>query len=156
MLAAFKLLNGNKYALVFLGDGEQRFEMENYVASNDVQDVYMVGFKNQSEVGKYFAATDIFVLPSGVGETWGLVVNEALNFNLSLIVSNVVGSGFDLVKEDINGYRFEYGNVEDLAVKIKLVGEKLSNDSVSIESQKLRTIYSNDTLVKGLIKLIND
>jgi glycosyltransferase involved in cell wall biosynthesis len=41
---------------------------------------------------------DIFVLPSKLHETWGLVVNEAMNFGLPVIVSDKVGCGEDLVE----------------------------------------------------------
>ena len=36
------------------------------------------GFLNQTEISKAYVAADCLVLPSDPGETWGLVVNEAL------------------------------------------------------------------------------
>jgi GxxExxY protein len=77
--------------------------------------IHFVGFKNQTEISKYYAMSDIFVLPSDVGETWGLVVNEAMNFRLPVIVSDLVGCGSDLVKHGENGYIFKTGNIEELA-----------------------------------------
>ena len=50
------------------------------------------GFVNQSAIRDYYAATDIMVLPSEyAGETWGLVVNEALQAGCSVVVSEAVG-----------------------------------------------------------------
>jgi len=77
--------------------------------------IHFVGFKNQTEISKYYAMSDIFVLPSDVGETWGLVVNEAMNFRLPVIVSDLVGCGSDLVKHGENGYIFKKGDTEELA-----------------------------------------
>ncbi len=118
LLQAYHLLNDDETALVFLGDGELRNEMEDYISKHNIKDVFLTGFKNQSEVGKYFTAADIFVLPSGTGETWGLVVNEAMNFNLPIIVSDIVGSYSDLVSENMNGYSFKAGDIIGLKNKL--------------------------------------
>ena len=111
LLKAYHLLNNQNIALLFLGDGELRNEMEDYIKENNLSDVYLTGFKNQSEIGKYFAVADIFVLASDAGETWGLVVNEAMNFGLPIIVSDMVGCAEDLVIENVNGFIFNIGNI---------------------------------------------
>jgi len=85
--------------LIVVGDGEQRAEME--AASRAVfgARLHLAGFVNQSELGRWYTAADCLVLPSkrGAGETWGLVVNEALQFGIPAIVSDGVGCGADLV-----------------------------------------------------------
>ena len=55
------------------------------------------GFVNQGELGRWYATADALVFPSRQGETWGLVVNEALQFGLALLVSDHAGSARDLV-----------------------------------------------------------
>jgi glycosyltransferase involved in cell wall biosynthesis len=56
-----------------------------------------VGFRNQHQLSRYYHASDALVLPSRAGETWGLVVNEALLHGLPCVVSQGVGCGPDLV-----------------------------------------------------------
>lgn len=151
LLKAFKLLNNNEIALVFLGEGELRKEMEEYIINNKLNNVFLTGFKNQSEVGKYFASSDIFVLSSGTGETWGLVVNEAMNFGLPVIVSDLAGSAYDLVIDNENGYRFKCGKIEDLASKIKLlISEKENIVSFGNMSKELITKYSYDLIIHNI------
>jgi glycosyltransferase involved in cell wall biosynthesis len=101
--------------LLYVGDGELRLNLEKYTKEHNLKNVHFVGFKNQTEISKYYAISDIFVLPSDVGETWGLVVNEAMNFRLPVIVSDLVGCGSDLVKHGENGYIFKTGDTEELA-----------------------------------------
>ncbi|MBK9677733.1 MAG: glycosyltransferase [Saprospiraceae bacterium] len=60
----------NKY-LIFLGDGELREKMEVYVKDFQLKNVLLTGFINQSEVSKYYAIADLFVMCSSYGETWG-------------------------------------------------------------------------------------
>jgi len=146
LLQAYRLLNNDKTALVFLGDGELRNEMEQYIGEHNLKYVYLTGFKNQSEVGKYFSAADIFVLPSGAGETWGLVVNEAMNFGLPVIVSNLVGCCSDLVAEDINGYSFKCGDILELKNKINRLVNNEKIYELGINSNKLIKNYSYESI----------
>jgi glycosyltransferase involved in cell wall biosynthesis len=54
--------------------------------------IIFAGFINQSSIRDYYAATDIVVLPSRrEGETWGLVVNEALQAGCAVAISEAVG-----------------------------------------------------------------
>ena len=56
-----------------------------------------VGFLNQSEISRAYVAADCLVLPSDAGETWGLVVNEAMASGLPCVVSNGCGCVEDLI-----------------------------------------------------------
>jgi len=57
----------------------------------------LAGFVNQRELGRWYTMADALVFPSCQGETWGLVVNEAFQFGLTLLVSDHAGSARDLV-----------------------------------------------------------
>ena len=98
--------------LVFVGDGEMRGEIERRSAGMD--NVRILGFKGQQELPAYYRLCDVFVLPS-VRETWGLVVNEAMNLGKAIIVSDQVGCGADLVRDGENGYVFPAGDIDALS-----------------------------------------
>ena len=55
---------------------------------------------------------------SGLGETWGLSVNEAMNFGLPLVVSETCDSSQDLEIIGTNGYIFKEGNIQELSSEI--------------------------------------
>lgn len=101
-------------ALIVLGDGPQRAKVikrgNNLLGSRFL----FKGFVNQTKLGQYFLASDVFVLPSYY-ETWGLVVNEAMQFGLPVIVSDMVGCYPDLVPDGITGFVFPSGNSSALA-----------------------------------------
>jgi len=118
LLSAYKNLikeikNQNVW-LIFVGDGELKKEIEEIIQKENLNKVILAGFQNQKEISKYYIIADIFVLPSGVGETWGLVVNEAMNFGLPIITSDLVGSSYDLVGQGENGYIFKCGDIDEL------------------------------------------
>ena len=124
LLQAFNSLakkDPNAY-LVMVGEGELRPKMEEFIKYNQLsKQVKLAGFINQSEIAKYYFVADIFVLPSGVGETWGLVVNEAMNFQLPVLVSDMVGSAVDLVVEGKNGFSFKYLDQDDFLKKLQWI-----------------------------------
>ncbi len=72
-----------------------------------MENVHLTGFINQSVIPKYYAIGDAFVMCSQEGETWGLSVNEAMNFALPIVVSDMVGCSEDLVEEGQNGYHLQ-------------------------------------------------
>jgi glycosyltransferase involved in cell wall biosynthesis len=54
------------------------------------------GFVNQSQLAMNYLAMDVMVLPSRkMGETWGLVANEAMQAGCGVIVSDAVGCSAD-------------------------------------------------------------
>ena len=95
-------------ALVIIGDGNERDNLEKMVVSNGIPDVYFAGYQVFPALTKYYKLADVFVLPSSF-EPWGLVVNEAMICGLPVIVSTKVGCRQDLIAEGKNGYIFESG-----------------------------------------------
>ncbi|HSH62277.1 MAG TPA: glycosyltransferase family 4 protein [Acidimicrobiales bacterium] len=97
--------------LVVVGDGALRGVLSQSVGDHPSE--RLLGFKNQSELGRWYAAADIFVLPSEF-ERWGLAVNEAMAAGAVPVVSDVVGCAPDLV-EPGGGRTFPVGDVSRLA-----------------------------------------
>lgn len=119
LLRAFsRVRRKHQCALVFVGDGALRSEIEQAVSSEAIPNVHITGFLNQSELPKAYAAGDLLVLSSAWGETWGLVANEAMNFGLPIIVSNKVGCAGDLVRDGDNGYVVPWNDLDALNIVI--------------------------------------
>lgn len=77
-------------------------------------EVVFYPFQQADVTPLFFARCEAFVLPS-TREEWGLVVNEAMACEAPVIVSNCVGSHFDLVQEGVNGFSFDPNNPAVLA-----------------------------------------
>jgi len=134
--------------LIFVGDGDLRFELEEYVKECAVNNVHFVGFKNQTELPIYYTISDVFVLPSGEGETWGLVVNEAMCFDLLIVVSDVVGCGGDLVSAG-SGSIFPVGDVASCRDALVEMSRKKGNISGSTVKK-----YSYEAIANGICEAI--
>ena len=107
---------GSVHGLV-VGSGELEEEARRAARAGDVPMTF-AGFLNQTEIGRAYAAADALVLPSDWGETWGLVVNEAMTFGLPAVVSDRVGCSPDLVSEGETGHVVPFGQVAALAEKL--------------------------------------
>lgn len=100
-----------------VGAGEL-MEPARVLAQQERLPLSFTGFLNQREIARAYVAADCLVLPSDAGETWGLVVNEAMACGLPAIVSDQVGCGLDLVHENETGAIFPMGDVTALANRI--------------------------------------
>jgi glycosyltransferase involved in cell wall biosynthesis len=91
--------------------------------------ITMLGFVNQRELPRVYAAADCLVLPSDSRETWGLVVNEALAAGLPCVVADSAGCAPDLGGHATGG---TYATAEptevvrNLAASIASVRERVS------------------------------
>jgi glycosyltransferase involved in cell wall biosynthesis len=121
LLRAFHILKNNNAVLFFLGEGPLRDKITNEVENLKIENVIISGFVNQSEIGRIYNMADIFVMCSGVGETWGLSINEAMNLGLPILVSETCGSALDLVENDKNGYIFGEGSVSELKKYLEIL-----------------------------------
>jgi glycosyltransferase involved in cell wall biosynthesis len=103
--------------LLVAGSGELLEEARAFSASLGLP-VTFAGFLNQTEISKAYVAADCLVLPSDYGETWGLVVNEAMASGLPAIVSDRVGCGPDLVENGATGFVYAFGDQNALASRL--------------------------------------
>lgn len=151
LIKAFRLLDHPKAQLIMVGEGALRSEMERYIEDNNLSNVTLTGFINQQEIAEYYTMADVFILPSGYGETWGLVVNEAMNFNLPLIVSDLVGCTDDLVQEGQNGFTFPCGDIEQLKEKMeKMLSTETDLQKMGQLSGQIVGKYSFENIIAGI------
>lgn len=115
-----------------------------------------VGFRNQTELPACFAAADALVLASDAGETWGLVVNEAMACGLPAIVSDACGSAPDLIDEGRTGYTYRLGDIDGLADALARMAHRLSSHRAEVfDAVGARVAdYSSERAVRGTIEAI--
>ena len=113
-LAIARGLSARRLHLLVVGSGEQLADARQMAEAGSLP-VTFAGFMNQGEIPQAYDASDCLVLPSDAGETWGLVVNEAMACSRPAIVSDHVGCQRDLVQDGVTGYVFPLDDVDALA-----------------------------------------
>lgn len=97
-----------QYTLNIIGFGELESHLKSLASSN----VIFHGAVENIKLSDFYQQNDVFILPSIV-EPWGLVVEEALNNGLPVIVSDRVGCAEEIINET-NGIIFRYNDRNDL------------------------------------------
>ena len=144
------LAPGERPYLVIVGDGEQRAQLEALAHQPGLEDVRFAGFRNQSELPRFFQLADVFVLPSR-HEPWGLIVNEAMASGCPVIVSTDVGCHADLITDGVEGCVYPVGNIPALTQALRRVFSSLgSAASMGQSAQKRISTWTYEEDVRGL------
>lgn len=101
--------------LVIAGDGPERENLTRLAAELGLRDrVEFPGFLQPQELPEWYAAADVFTLPS-LTEPWGVVVMEALAAGLPVVVSDLVGCHPDVINSEAVGSVVPAGDADALA-----------------------------------------
>lgn len=156
LISAFKEVknNGGKdWGLIIVGDGADREELEKIVRVQNIPNVFFAGGVFWKDVPKYYALSDVFILPS-LSEPWGLVVNEAMICGLPVIVSEKAGSA-ELIKENENGFIFNPNDKSGLiSIMLKFTNNEVDAKKMSESSKNMIKNYSPKKSAEGIIKSI--
>jgi len=138
---------------LMVGDGPLRLACERFVSIRKLP-VRFAGFLNQRQMVEAYVAGDCLVLPSD-GETWGLVVNEAMSCSRPAVVSDTVGCAIDLVRDGLSGAVFPRGDVE--ALSRILVALARDPDRLRAMGESARAglqPYGLDAAVRGVVHAV--
>lgn len=102
---------------VYIIGGTPTEEYLEFVEKNNLKNIHFEGFKKKDELAQYYAASDIFVLPTRE-DIWGLVINEAMAFGLPIVTTDRCVAGLELIKNGKNGFIVPVENSEELYKKI--------------------------------------
>lgn len=158
LIRAHSMLGRADIHTIIVGDGPLFDECAALVQKSGLNNsVHLVGFKNQTELPRYYAAADVLVLPSEY-ETWGLVVNEAMASGLPCIVSDSCGCAGDMIVYGETGYTYPCGHITSLMKameslcgnheKLRLMGE--SARAMSTKFDINRTVTAVKEALRGL------
>ena len=152
IVEALKLLQKettDKIWILVVGDGNLKNVFQDSLKKILNNRVIFTGFTPQSLIGKYYTISDSLILPSSTGETWGLVVNEAIQFGKRIIISNKVGSSNDLFFDNDIGYVFKSNDAYDLSIGIQKVIDK--KNSITYEKFLPKPKDFVNAIIKKLI-----
>ncbi|HEV2413126.1 MAG TPA: glycosyltransferase, partial [Candidatus Saccharimonadales bacterium] len=148
LIEAFLQINDPDASLTIAGDGDRKEELLT-LAKKDKR-IKFLGYVEGKVKADLFAASDIFVLPT-TNDVWGLVINEALTYNLAVICSDEAEAK-ELIN-DKSGRVFRSGDVKSL---LSLLNELLS-DRRKVQAMQLynfnrHDLPTTDDMVNGVMK----
>ena len=145
-LCEFKRRHGCCPTLVLVGEGPEESALRAFGKEHSLP-ILFAGFKQGAELSNYYSAADLFVLPSK-SEPWGLVVNEAMQFGVPVVLSEHVGSAPVLLggKGNETGMTFPVG---DAAALYGRITELLSDrERLGVMGQNCKMVIREHTIEK--------
>lgn len=113
--------------VLICGKGPELTNLQAYVNDNDLSDqVKFVGFVSEADKPSYYASADIAVFPSSGGESFGIVLVEAMASGRACVLGGD-NSGYRSVLEPQSDLLFDPHNAAQLAAKLNdyLTNKKL-------------------------------
>jgi phosphatidylinositol alpha-mannosyltransferase len=77
--------------LIIVGDGPLRGQVESYISHHRLPNVVMAGFVPDSVKPRYYSSADIFCAPATGGESFGIVLLEAMASGVPVVATEVPG-----------------------------------------------------------------
>jgi glycosyltransferase involved in cell wall biosynthesis len=106
LLDAFGTLQrttASEVSLLLVGDGVDEGLLRARCREERLANVVFTGFRDADSLPRLYAAADVFVFPA-LGDTFGMVVPEAMACGLPVIATSASGEIDDRVTDGVNGY----------------------------------------------------
>ena len=110
LLEAFASLRRDDTLLILAGKGSKQSHLQQLAREKGITDrVIFAGYVPPEQAVPYYSLAHVYVLPSITvtqgKETWGMVVNEAMNQGVPVIATDAVGAAVGgLVQDGVNGF----------------------------------------------------
>lgn len=154
LIEAFQNAKVTDTILLIVGSGEERSNLEK-LAQND-KNIQFIENVNADKRAYYYSIADIFVLPTA-HDVWGFVTNEALYYDVPVIVTNSAASS-ELIENNKTGFIIEKNN----STKLQNVLSMFLNDpmlqfqmKINIKSYNKDRIVNVNNAVKTFKNAIN-
>lgn len=160
VLRAFSLLPKelkNRTEIVLVGNGpeesglrrlSQKLNLETYVS--------FLPFMAASDIREWLKTVDIYAFTSNRMEGWGVVLGEAMDASCAVIANEEAGATLELVKDGINGFVFQNGDVETLSKRMAILIEHDNlRNSMGLAAWTTLQKWSPSVGAKRLLSLID-
>ena len=152
------LIKGIKnFKLFIMGNGELENEIKDLIAKEKLP-VYLTGFIQQDEIIKYYAAADLFILPS-LKDSSPLSAIEACASGLPLLVSSRIGNLEDVLDGSKNGWHYDPVNEVDKGRMIVKRISLMSREELKIMGNRsldrYNEIFDGKKCIESYVKQLN-
>ena len=149
-------IRGINFNAQIIGRGEETNQMKDLISSLNLNEyVNYIGPIEYKELPRFYSQFDIFVFPTQLEESLGLVGLEAMACKVPVIGAKI-GGLTDYINNDSNGYFFTPSDANDLAEKISqyLSLSKEQQSKMKAEAYHTALNYRSTTVSEKLISKI--
>lgn len=140
LISAFQKINITDTILLIVGSGEERDTLRK-LAKND-KNIHFIENVVADKRAYYYSIADIFVLPT-THDVWGFVTNEALYYDLPVIITNSAASS-ELIENGKTGFIIQKNNTLQLQNALTMF---LNNSILQTQIRSYVKSYNKDKIV---------
>lgn len=151
MIDAFALFHekNNNSKFIFLGDGEDKVKIENYIVEKNLSgSILLKGRVDHNTLSDYLNAADLFIMGS-YAEGWSTSLVEAVACATPICTTNF-SSAEELVQDGVNGFVVNERNIQIFSQKME-DAIALPSNGLMQKSQLIKR-YSVTNLKQELLK----
>ena len=154
---AIKIVNerGYKVNACMIGGGLDVEKMKVLINEEDIRNITYVGPVAYQDLPTYYSKMDLFVFPTLLRESLGLVGLEAMAASVPVIASRI-GGITDYLRDGKNGLYFTPGDSKDLADKIQQFIELEDSQKTVMAANARKTAgkYKSDIVSTSLFNIL--
>ena len=137
LLEAWNKLNGENAELIIVGGGDDRPKYEEFIETNELDNVTIIDFLGKKDLYEYYKASDIFILPTRE-DVWGLVINESMACGLPVMSSDNCIAAQELITHGENGFIYPVYDINTMKDYLQQL----------IDDEKLRETIADNNISK--------
>ena len=154
LLNAYAILKWHypELRLIIVGPGKLNFDCHSIISSRNLQDLVFVGGVSYDELPQYYHAADIFCAPSLGGESFGIVLLEAMASGTPIVATDIDGYR-DVLTNEKEGILVNPGDPQALADGIsRLIKDPRLRSTMSLNGPKTAAKYKWEVIVDQVEK----
>jgi glycosyltransferase involved in cell wall biosynthesis len=143
-LRALELLRGTtreEFSVLLVGAGPLQGLLENWASTHPAICMRLVPFQQPDRLPPYYAASDLFVLPT-LEDNWSLVTLEAALAGLPQIFSRFNGAGVDLMRMGAPGESVDPADTDQFVASLRRFVDHTSPRAPSYVVEGLASVFS--------------
>ena len=146
-----KLPNKGEVELIMCGKGPLLQDLQEYSNINKLNIIFP-GFVDNESKAKYLSSADIAVFPSTAGESFGIVLVEAMSAGAGVTLGGN-NPGYASVLEEFDKTLFDPNNVQEFTTKLKeFIDDAELRRKIGSKQHEAVVKYDVDVVVDRLIK----
>lgn len=133
------------YRVHIYGSGQQRKQLEQLISQHQLDDIVSI-FDTTQSLSTKLAESELTIIPSR-NEGFGMVILEAMNQSSIVISFDGIAGPDSIIKNNINGYLVEHGDIKALAFKIqRLLNQEFKYNTIIKHGYETVEQYSPDAI----------
>ena len=141
----------NSRLIVVGPDSGATDQLKEWVSERGLRDVHFAGYVSDAELPRYYQSAHVFCSPATGGESFGIVLLEAMAAGRAVVASNIEGYA-EVVTHGREGLLVEPKNVESLAMAlVHLLADRTLSDEMGEQGRVRAAQFSWEQVAQRVL-----